>query len=259
MCDGLAPCCAAGMHPYDRDACMQGIAVGVRDAYPKGAGFDFDGQKAQACLALARESYGKCKKLPKDAREICNRIAIGKRKPGESCTTSAECEDPVDGSATCTKGACAAEKRGKAGEACHMTCQEIPGSLPFCVTDKAPSGLAVQCWVEDGLQCGPDGTCGPAKKAGEACDVNDCDTKSYCKGTTCTVKAALGEGCTAVDGCQGAYCDVQKGSCLAWKKADDVCGAGIECEPPLGCNLVGGKATCGPTDVLRPDAELCGG
>jgi hypothetical protein len=241
VCDVLAGCCSTASLPYDGAACRTGFAAQLAPqlSNPKVA---YDPTAGGSCVAAIR-GLG-CAPLD-GARGPCSTVFAGTVPSGEPCSSSAECATPAGGHASCMGGQCHVEPRGKSGDTCSATCTES-GSSTSCSFSgvAAQSGAAdggvgpvsttpgpARCYTNDGLTCGPSGTCEKIPALSEACTFGGCAADAFCDQGRCAALRDVGGTCNSFDECvTTAFCDTTARTCAAKKTNGASCDTELECQ-----------------------------
>jgi len=232
-----AQCCAsrpgivlAGECAFALTAALRSRAVALEPA------------RVDACAAALGRAYQGCGWVgpfgPAFPAE-CQRLFAGRRKAGEACRSSLECE----GGASCAGvgptdvGRCAPP--GEAGASCAtavdalatFTRQDLdrlhPPCKGYCNRHRCAERAAPGAACATSLQCGPDGRCAAGHCAegraqpGESCSGGDCAAGLRCleekcfapleEGAACASDLDCRGGCLAADGGRrcGRRCDLR--------------------------------------------------
>ncbi len=230
LCDSLAACCKSNGHAIDTAGCKTAYTAELeRDlADDDERRVRYDAQAAGDCLA-AVSSKIQCGRVDDDDAPACERIFVGSVALGQPCNDSRECA-PLAGRSVycqsddglspsvCTASSTSSAPRGKAGDACGITCSEgdncsvgddAPVPLPGPGGVPAPQPNPVGCYRDDGLFCKV-GRCAPLLAPGEACDSYDaCGGTAFCDFSTgqCTAPRPNGSPCESSNECQSDKCD----------------------------------------------------
>ena len=197
-CSSARTCCPNGSPLTD---CESKAAMYHPTAAIQSGAVRVDTTALAACVTAYQQAASGCREIPVVA--ACNRVFIGTRKPGETCSDSGyECSSE-QGASTCLitvqgghTGVCKSNAHGKAGDACLYSCRD--GDSCGGTTYGAADTVLTLCFESDGLFCdnGDDGgKCKLIKKTGDPCTSTDeCGTKGYCD-TTCKRVSMEGESC----------------------------------------------------------------
>lgn len=230
FCESFAGCCNQQNVPVDTKACSDQLASRFDMEWADlDAGTAYSADAAGECLAALRKGI-RCGSPNDDAIEAaCEKVFVGKIKPGQPCTESAQCEKPATGSVYCDQsgqveanpdqGLCTVEQttpgvHAKLGEACLSTCDgsdcnSIPAPAPG-VGDPAPQPAPTAfCYRQDGLYCAVGGTCAQLVQLGGACQYDgDCAGTTFCGFDThvCSAQRPNGGACESDRHCQSGDC-----------------------------------------------------
>jgi len=229
----------------------------------------FHGDQAQACLdALADRSCDVTSRSNRVLPPACG-FVTGTQHAGAACALDDECISLFCGIPSCGEACCpgtcigdAAPVPVHAGDSCETAACDDDS---FCDLDTAlcialaPTNATcfspAEC--DFGLDCLPDGTCGPLPAPGEPCNGACRDVGTTCSQTTgvCVEVALAGEACTTSADCSPLYtCDATK-RCSAGLALGAACTAGQFCADDRAfCDPTATPSTC----VLpKPDGEAC--
>ncbi len=178
---------------------------------------------------------------------------------GEACENDGDCA-PVEGAEVECFDVCRADYRVAEGEQCNASCSSS-GATTSCVgSGSFDDNESRQCWRDDGLYCGSDGTCQALVAEGEACRGlgESCVDGLRCgDGGQCVPKLAIGESCFNTRDCLDSYCDIDGGAdsstCTAYVADGEMCTDGDECRSGV-CSEENG---CSDDGALG-QAFLCG-
>jgi len=230
---------------------------------------EFHGDQANACLdALADRSCDVTSRSGRVTPPECQ-FVTGTQPAGRACAlddecTSLRCGVPSCGDACC-QGTCVGDTPatpGHVGDSCETAACDDDS---FCDLDtalcvaRAPAHAT--CFAPDecdfGLDCLPDGTCGPLPGPGEPCDGACRDRGTTCSQTTgvCVKVALAGEACATSADCSVLYaCDATK-HCSRGLALGAACTAGQFCADARAfCDPTTTPSTCA---LPKPDGEAC--
>ena len=252
MCSELTACCSefgVMLSPATCDALAEAIGGGE--------GLEYDPDAAGDCLATARTLDG-CGLF--EMPRVCTTVFIGTKAPGEACASDDECAPVANGTSSCGfDDVCVAEVRGAAGDTCAGTCTEgMQGGFESTTCsggggqEADPTQPSVNCFTNDGLFCGREGTCAAVAQLNEDCsngarcaDGLDCRSNEA-DARVCQPYPTVGEACFG--DCDGGYC----------LRGDDgsVCTAFVElggaCDPESFDDPCGPTGACGESSVCEP-------
>lgn len=161
--------------------------------------------------------------------------------PGGSCESTSECKTPAgaeraecDFDSSGQVGTCVALTRGKAGDACRLTCTQQGSSGWACSGGSGSSEATALCYTDDGVWCADSGTCEALTPIGGACGYQDCVAGAFCDAGQCVAQRPPGSACQDDDECQGGYC-ADTEVCTAFKGPGDACVDWDECGPDAYC------------------------
>lgn len=267
FCESMVDCCARFGIPTDA-TCTTNLASHFAVYFAVELSSDnvaYDATAAASCMA----AYGKVAEACTDVdafqtvNPVCSKVFTGNVALGGNCTSDRECSQNDPQSVSCTDtGKCVSNpeapsaqfaKRGVAGDPCQLTCFDSGGGTSSCVGDtSAPATAQAECWVTDGLVCGPDYVCAPAPTLGDPCS-NYCAGEAYCNEGTCAPRLASGSCAWNSIACMTtAYCDFSTTQCRP-KRGD-----GLACDFSEQC--AGGECYEGTCRVRSlATAALCSG
>lgn len=297
LCDGLAQCCDAASMDFDRSACIEAhrekrLRNWTREA--ERSHRRFDGHEAAECASLIANTPPSCGAPNRYYRECVSGVMDGFLELGEACEYKHECRGQRQGLAACIDGVCT--ERSDVGGDCtsSLVCEDFPRDCvgtsscdrcrrgTVCRTNEQGNAVCVafarrtvgegercfesdgeraECDYQDGLYCGPDGTCTRRQQPGEECDsLIRCATGSTCiRGICRDVEVDIGEPCTFESDCGAdAYCDRVNDVCKEAAVEGDACGRtadlDIACREGLVCpyRLPPDERRC-----MRPEVYWC--
>lgn len=239
LCTSLAHCCSENSVAFTFDGCTT-TARAVADARLADPilGGNYDERIASQCVrAVSGAENVACDPVPgsiSDARTICQKVFIGKKKIGEACQSSAECA-PVEGQIVGCEGLPLTDPDAGllplsapallAG-AMDRTLRplDVPRGTPQCVAfppmepgARCPTpALALLCESTGELACDRvEGVCKDRANAGDPCNGDVCKPGLVCAAGTCTPKVGIGEPCVDNTGCSAALrCDTSTKKCV---------------------------------------------
>ena len=264
ICDNLAACCAKEGIGYDANNCLTAaeglIQVGVNQATAAGA--TYDPAAAGDCIAESRAAAIACNDTTQSKNDVssaCNRVYSGKKKPGESCTSSTDCAASADGRVTCDQWSTSSLDGGTtSGSLCQV--RKTPtGGEPCGCTGGAPPAVIGACdyGASDTFACdSASHTCVPRAAVGAACTSSDsCVTTAYCSSSQkCVARVGVGGACTNFGSeCDAtSRCDMNTMLCVAKLADGAACRSGTDC--------TGGRCSSGKCrSSSYADPSLCGG
>lgn len=210
-CEIIKPCCPliAGSVPSTAEAC----AKRIREIDPQ---IVKDVRARTDCLAQLRNLTPKsdfCQDFGNLEQPACpdirRKLLTGAKKPGEACTTDAECAPSYDGFVTC-KTVCQVTKRGKEGDGpCVLT---VDGQIERPLKDAASGAEAFVCYTRDGFYCDSDAKkCQKPLANGSDCARDEqCEKTSFCDPNTnkCANRKSLNNACSIDSQCaRTAHCE----------------------------------------------------
>ncbi len=245
LCGSLGGCCKASSFAFEEAECRRVQTANFDDEL---TGLDpakvhYDAEAASDCLAALRSNIQCGRVNDSSANAACNRVFTGTVGPGQACTDSMECARPAGGSVycepaaegstaeVCTPSAGSAAVHGKAGQACNGSCEDDSCSIGVATgpgDTATPVALAV-CYQNEGLYCGPTGTCEALLGLGQNCsDFSACTTDLFCDFSTsvCTAPRELGAPCQGSDECKSGYCDGDNAACAERAVTATTCSVG---------------------------------
>jgi len=172
------------------------------------------------CLAQLRDLTPKndfCEEFGNLTQPACpdlrRKLTTGVKKPGDPCTTDAECAPSYDGFVTC-KTVCQLTKRGKEGDGpCVMT---VVGDIERPLKEPAAGPAAFICYTRDGIYCDTDAKkCQKPLALGAECARDEqCEKTAFCNPNTnkCANRKSVGNSCSIdsecarVAHCEEAFC-----------------------------------------------------
>jgi hypothetical protein len=146
----------------------------------------------------------------------------GTRLAGEPCEAVDQCAgDPALclSSSGSSSGKCMTPPRGKAGDGCSSSCDDVTVCKWGTSEGKSPYSA---CYEQDGLRCDTTTTftCVPITAPGAKCtDYAECGVHAECNNQTCVAKVKLGASCSNGKICDsGLQCVSSGGSVYACQK-----------------------------------------
>jgi hypothetical protein len=226
LCDGLGTCCRSQGFAFDDAACRSVWRGQLASFAPASTAVVYDANAAGECLSAMRSTLAACSATTVNS-DACERIHVGTKPAGATCTGSEECAAPAGGSAYCddspsldggaSPSVCVVDLplvHGTLDQSCSSTCT-VDGSSESCGGSTSSSGVSqpatnVACYTNDGLYCSSTYTCERQSQIGSACSGwLSCVDGAYCDAEgICEAKKADGQACgssTAYDECIG-YC-----------------------------------------------------
>jgi len=273
VCSGLVKCCAAAGQNASKSQCMEFFRYqqSETEAGVESGKFTFDAEAAGECLEAARGVSNFC---GGDMPEACDRVMQGTAAADARCDQDNECAIPPGGIATCNYseeaeyGRCEQTVRGKVGDACQQTCEDLGGGSWSCSgTGGDPeNGIKIACYRNDNLICDFQTTkCVALGAAGENCSFDgDCGRGLFCLSgsgsSTCAPLGAAGAACESNDACESDYCDPSN-QCAVPLALGATCDANAERDPCGAGSRCSEEGKCAPQGVFGggdPSALICG-
>jgi hypothetical protein len=238
LCTMAEPCCGRAHRDDGGRQCRTGmesmLAAGAYDSYA-----------GAACMAMLRASTpaAMCEIVTASGspcqRAIGPNRHPGSKRPGEPCTSSADCAASPDGEVECREGSagrwCEVQLRGKEGDGpCIGTV--LPRQI---VATLEPAGStparAFLCYHADDLQCdqAAGSRCVRPKPTGAPCETDaECGKDAYCRTYefACRPLKPIGASCNPEVSCvDDAYCPLTTHTCTAWLPAGATCCTDEQC------------------------------
>lgn len=213
-CTRLAACCAQAGYPTSGLAACEANELGFVKYLDDGSEV-MDSTTIQTILTQLQNS------CDQPSYALLASTTQGTRLAGEACDAVDQCAgDPAlclsaGGPGT---GKCMTPPRGKAGDGCSVTCDDITLCKWGTSGGKSPFSA---CYDQDGLRCDTSTyTCVPFTAVGAKCaDFSECGAHAECTNGTCQAKAALGAPCGGSTTCDsGLQCNSTGGSTSTCQK-----------------------------------------
>lgn len=238
-CAVFMPCCEQAGMGSNPAQCQQ-----ILGAFS--AALNFSAEQAQECLEQMRAASAEpdfCATGPTNAPACDTAFTSpgGTVPPGGECTTSGDCAEPANGTASChfeydaetgsSTSKCLVEMDGKQGDACIGTVED---GFTSHVADLSGVAEGYVCDMAKGLYCDRDElVCKPVAQLNEQCSFDHpCAIGTVCDfaSSTCQKPAAVGEDCSATECEDGAYCDGDTNKCAPAKAGGEACDSSRECQ-----------------------------
>ena len=257
LCGSLQHCCSENQITSSDADCT----AGWRDAVAKLAAdpvlaSNYDSRAASDCVNRVTSAQGtSCATDPgsiSDARDVCQRVFIGKKPLGATCTSSLECApvadnivgceglpipDPSAGLLPLSRGVTGASS-SPSFEPIGAHLQTLPAVRQCVAVVAAQSGsscatpeLKSICERAPDSYCDPTDTlCKARADVGGACAAGGCKVGLYCANGACNPAGDVDAPCTTNDQCNSFLrCDATAKKCAARLNAGDGCSADEEC------------------------------
>jgi hypothetical protein len=247
LCEGIVPCCDDAGFVFDVGVCKVRFTNFVESALAPPHGTSdvyYDARAAADCVALIDGAAKSCGEPSSTLQETCASVWRGSRSMGAPCEVAAQCTHTFRAFTYCDTVAqpdgpvCRQEIRGRQGDECTQTCDQVNGNL-ICHT-RSPT-LPVEggfvgslatigptstiCITNDGVLCDDDsGHCEslPIAPVGMPCDdpnvrceldascawregdggIGNCNrfagSRQLCGDLICTALVGLGESCDPI-------------------------------------------------------------
>jgi hypothetical protein len=222
-CERILSCCTVDDPAFRMDACTR--LWGANIALADGPRILIDDGQKELCLEVSSQLT--CDDvLPEECQG--GRWMMGGADAGEACERHQDCIWGQGGDATCVEGLCYQNPRGRLGEVCRASVDDIGQRTTHAVDDEWREFVAAECYRSDGLYCaGPSG-CQPVHELGAACEnSSQCDVSLVCEADTCAEPPPLGTPCSfTVDCGADAWCDE---SCVALSERGESCESSSDC------------------------------
>jgi len=203
FCAAARACCANSPDPVMLTDCESGYGSKSQTVKSLMSGaVTIDAAGLAKCLAAYQAAATSCEE--NSVLDACNGIVQGTRAEGQSCASGAECAGAQASACLITEtngttGVCKKVPRGKAGDACSVTCRPND-SCVFTVYGAADSPLT-PCFESDGLYCAQSATaqCQAILATNANCESDEqCGSQGYCDSGgshTCQKRSQLNESC----------------------------------------------------------------
>lgn len=265
VCSGFASCCADTGQPVDKGQCQQlfNYQIDEFEAGINSGKFTFDASAANECLAAVRAMSNLCTEEPPT---VCDKVTKGTVGANERCDDDDECAVPPGGQASCNYsgeaeyGRCEQTVRGKVGDDCQQTCEDLGGGGWSCggSGEDPVDGISTACYRNDNLVCDYETKkCVALGAAGADCgNDDDCGQGLYCQygvdAGACAALGAVGVPCDSNSACESDYCD-----------PSDVCAPplafGAVCDPNAERDPCGRDGRCSEEGKCEENALFGGG
>jgi hypothetical protein len=208
FCSRLATCCAQNGFPTPKPGACEADQLGFAKSLDDGSSV-INPSGIQTILTMLQDS------CDQPSFALLASTTKGTRAAGAPCEDASQCEGE---STICLNGKCVVPPRGKAGDACAVTCDDY--SICKWTTSQGRSPYS-QCHEPDGLRCDYGSfTCVPLKAAGDKCaDSTECGAHSDCSYGTCVARTKLGADCSRIPCDRGLQCGNGTGSAYICQKA----------------------------------------
>jgi hypothetical protein len=250
LCASLRHCCEANEVTFSDPACTAGwrdkVAKLVED--PDLAA-NYDPKIATECVERVRGAEGAtCDPDPGSisaARDVCQRVFLGKKELGATCTSSLECA-PMPGQIVACEGLPVPDPSAgllplsfpRSALAGGLRVQ-APVPVRRCIAIPPPAAgsscaspeLKSICEGDPASFCdASDGICKGRADVGAPCKAGGCKAGLHCDGAACSPGAELGGACTASDQCSSFLrCDLAAKACAPRLRPGDACASDEEC------------------------------
>jgi hypothetical protein len=206
-CARLAACCAQNGFPTPELAACEAVELGYVKSLSDGSTV-INPTAIQTILTQLQNS------CDQPSYVLLARTTKGTRVAGEPCDSVDQCADEP---ALCLNGKCMVPPRGKVGDGCAVTADDV--TISKWTTSEGKSPYAV-CYESDGLYCEYEShTCLALKAAGAKClSSTECGAHSNCSGGICVPGAKLGADCSRISCDRGMQCGLSAGSPLICQK-----------------------------------------
>lgn len=235
VCAAIQPCCAQNGFAEEFKTCEQGAAAFQaefdkdRVKHPE---YVYDAEKAGNCIAKMAAALGTCAPSKSGDTEDdldCEGTLRGKKPPGQSCTSSADC---ALGAYSST---CFSQGMGQPSEGVCIALKAPTENDPYLTTNVVPKADTTYA------SCGGDPTlqCDPESKACKKIEIK-----------------ALGGACSGsgIECGAGTYCDFSSNKCAAKLKVGDACDPARPAVCETRCDSDTKK--CLPNEILK---KTCAG
>ncbi|MGZ3455591.1 MAG: EB domain-containing protein [Polyangiales bacterium] len=247
VCAPLDDCCKKGGFPNDVAKCRAQTKTFLLPLFDHAAcgGSVVDPPSLDACVTALHDFAAACRDrwdVYDDVTAACDHAMTGTKKPGESCKSVPDCEQPA--SPNYTTCLTYTNKAGKTVSMCEE--RDLGGVGAACGDWPDDPVVAHDCDPKKGAVC-KDKTCVAYPVAGQPCVGLDCAEGLVCNSAkTCVTPVADGDDCSPSTSC-GADSACVSGKCHRRADVGEPCSADSDClVGTKGC--VGGK--CAPNNFI---------
>mgnify|MGYP001214349592 CR=1 FL=1 len=255
LCASLRHCCSENQVAFSDPDCTAGWkeTVGKLAADPVLAS-NYDSRLATDCIRRVTGAANvTCDPEPgsiSDARDVCQRVFVGKKPIGALCSSSAECA-PADGLIVGCEGLPIPDPSAGLLPLGGAPAGSIrPAALPTvrkCVAIQPPEAgsscaapeLRALCERDPTLYCDQgEGVCRARADVGGACGAGGCKVGLYCDNGACVPGGIAGASCATSEQCNSFLrCDTGSRRCEDRLRPHEGCGSDEECSIGV-CDLV---------------------